>query len=164
MKVIPLCRDAVGVFYSPNWLVWIIFVGFLKRTNQSRNEVNFTKGSSTAKQYLDLFPGNWSGWILSYPKTLSAWSSLMITALRIFYLPESQCFHSIDCFFLTQIFCSKPIFRSFIHNFLTKTFFSVHITHSSVHFTWFALLSHPEFDDKPLFKPGACGLIYNHFE
>ena len=44
-------------------------------------------------------------------------------------------------------------FSPFLNIFLDKTCFSIHISHSSVNFTLFVLLSHPKFDDRPLFKP-----------
>ena len=42
--------------------------------------------------------------------------------------------------------------------------FSIHITHSSVNFMWFSLLSYTKFNDRPRFKPGALCLIFHHFE
>ena len=60
--------------------------------------------------------------------------------------------------------CGKPMFSPVVKIFLTKTCFSVYITHNFINFTWFALLSHQKFDERFLFKPGACYLIYHHFE
>ena len=47
-----------------------------------------------------------------------------------------------------------PFLNNLAHmkTFLTKTYFSVHITHSSVNFTWFALISPQKFADRHLFK------------
>ena len=72
--------------------------------------------------------------------------------------------HSVQTFFLT----GEPLFplyglsfrRSLLvanpcKYFLTKTCFSVDITHSSVNFRWFALISHQKFDDRLLFNPGV---------
>ena len=49
----------------------------------------------------------------------------------------------------------KPMFNPFVNIFLTKTGFSVNITHCSVNFIWFALFNHQKFHDRPQFKPGA---------
>ena len=46
----------------------------------------------------------------------------------------------------------KSMFSPLVNIFLTKTCISVHTTHSSVNFTWFALLSHQECFDRQLFK------------
>ena len=46
-------------------------------------------------------------------------------------------------------------FSLFVNIILTKTRFSVYITHSSVNFTWFVLLCLQKFDNRPLFKPTA---------
>ena len=48
----------------------------------------------------------------------------------------------------------KPMFSPFVKIFLTKICFFVKITHCSENFIW-VTLSHQEFDDRPLFKPGA---------
>ena len=42
------------------------------------------------------------------------------------------------------------MFGSFVNIFC----FSIHITHCSVNFTWFALLSYQRLDDRSLFQPG----------
>ena len=47
---------------------------------------------------------------------------------------------------------------------LTETSFSLNITHSSINFTWFVLVSHQKFNDRPLFVLGALCLICQHFE
>ena len=44
---------------------------------------------------------------------------------------------------------------------LTKLYFSVYITHFSVNFTWFALLSHQILNNRPLFKPLWFAAISN---
>ena len=66
----------------------------------------------------------------------------------------------------TQARIGKPIFCFFVNIFFWQkmSFFFVRITHSSVNFTWFALLSHEKIDDKPLFKCEALCLILCHFE
>ena len=56
--------------------------------------------------------------------------------------------------FLTQACSGKSMFSPLVNIFLNKTCFFIHITHSSVNFTWFILLSHQKFDDRTLFKPG----------
>ena len=55
---------------------------------------------------------------------------------------------------LSQVCNSKPLFSLFVNIFMTKTCFSVHITNSSINFTWFAFLSQQKINDRPLFKPG----------
>ena len=53
-----------------------------------------------------------------------------------FSLPESQCDSTV---FLAHVHRGK---FTFCKHFLTKTcFFSIHITHSSVNFTWFTFLN-----------------------
>ena len=88
-------------------------------------------------------------------RRLSAWSSLLTAAPRNFSLPESKCVSTPQTVLLTQAQRGKPLFNSFINIFLAKIRFSVHITHSSVKFTWFAPISHQNFYDRPLFKSGA---------
>ena len=46
-----------------------------------------------------------------------------------------------------------------------KTFLTVHITHSTLDFIWFALLNHQRFNDWPLFTFGELYLMeFHHFE
>ena len=94
----------------------------------------------------------WWG-VLSYPpKTFS-----MIFFTRMFVsIPWNL--------FFTQAHHCKSMFSRFVRIFWTKTCFSIYIPHSFVYFIWFAFLSHQEVDDRPLFNPGALGLIYCHFE
>ena len=51
-------------------------------------------------------------------------------------------------------FIDENPYLAFCTDFSAKTCFSIHIKQSSVNFTWFALLSHQKFDDRPLFMPG----------
>ena len=51
--------------------------------------------------------------------------------------------------FLTLAHSSKPICKD---SFLTKTCFFIHITHFSINFTWFTLLSSQTIDDRTLIK------------
>ena len=61
--------------------------------------------------------------------------------------------------FLTQASGGKLIFNPLIRKFLTKTCFFIHISYSSVNFTWVALLNHQKFPDRPLFKPGTLWFV-----
>ena len=102
------------------------------------------------------FQGNQSWWILSCPRRLSVWPSLLTTTPRPFSLRESLFVSSLLTVFLTLAHSGKPIFSPFVNIFFfTKIYLSIYITHSSVNFTWFALLSSQKFNDRPLFKPGA---------
>ena len=66
---------------------------------------------------------------------------------------------------LTQVH-DKPMFNPLVNSFLIKTCFSMHITHSPINFTWFALLSYQKFDKRPLFKSEALwfAAILNRLE
>ena len=66
--------------------------------------------------------------------------------------------------FSTWAHSDKSMFNPFVKVFFDKICFFVHITHSSVNFTWFVFLSHQRIDRRPLFKPRALCLISNHFE
>ena len=70
-----------------------------------------------------------------------------------FSWPENQCVSTPLTVFSFQVCCGKTIFSPFVifFFFFTKTCFSIHITLSSVNFTWFALLSRQNFDDRLLF-------------
>ena len=50
--------------------------------------------------------------------------------------------------FRLKLVIATPLF------FFAKIYFSVHVTHFSVNFTWFALLSQQKFNDRLLFKLG----------
>ena len=103
-------------------------------------------------------------WVLLCPWRLSAWPSLLTAAPGTLSLPESQCVSTSQTAILTQVHSGKPMFRPFVKIFLTKTYCSVHITHSSVSLTWFVLLHHPkEFDDWILFKPRTVCLFWHPF-
>ena len=56
--------------------------------------------------------------------------------------------------FWLRLTCGKPIFSSFVNIYKSKICLSVHITNSSVNFTWFVLLSHQNLDERSVFKPG----------
>ena len=64
---------------------------------------------------------------------------------------------------LTWACSGKSMFSQFVKNYLTETYFSVHITHSFVNFTWFALLNHQK-DDLcwSLEYCFICGHLYKH--
>ena len=68
---------------------------------------------------------------------------------------KSVWFYSVYCLFDILPIC-KDI--------LTKTYFIIHITHSSIYFILFELVSHQKFDDKSLFKRWALCLIHCHFK
>ena len=64
-----------------------------------------------------------------------AWPTLLTAAPGTFSLPESQCV-SISWIVISIVACrSKPMLNTY------KICFSVHVTHSSVNFTWFAEVS-----------------------
>ena len=91
----------------------------------------------------------------------SAWPSLLTALLRKFSLPVNVfLLHGLS--FWHRFWVANPFF-SHVVKFLTKMFFSVLIKYSSVNFTWFALLSHQGYDDRPLFKPEALCLTCYHF-
>ena len=69
------------------------------------------------------------------------------------FLYLKVCFYSIHCLFNSDFYWQTHVLLICKH-FLIKTTFSVHIQ-SSINFTWFTLVSHPKFDDRYLFKPGA---------
>ena len=98
--------------------------------------------------------------VLSSPRRLSSWFSLLMNVPRTFSLLLNQCVSTS----WTQANCGKLMFRPFINMLLTKTCFSVQITHSSIKCIWFALLSQQKFDGRPHFKPGAPGSFFYHFE
>ena len=75
---------------------------------------------------------------------------------------QNQCVSTPWSVFSTQACRGKPI-KLICNILLTKTYFSMHITHSSVNFTWFVLLTHQIFDDRILFKPGASFLTKTCF-
>ena len=75
--------------------------------------------------------------------------------------------HYTRNFFVRESVCSgKHMFSPFvkIFFFFTKTIFSLHITHTSVDFTWFVILNHQKLNDRPLFKPYELSLVFHHFE
>ena len=78
-------------------------------------------------------------------------------AWNFFVLLESQCVSTSWMVFSTQASICQPMFSQFVNIFLTKGSFSIHISHSCVNFTWFALICQ-KFDDRPLFKPGTLCL------
>ena len=57
-----------------------------------------------------------------------------------FSLLVSQCVFTPWTVFSTQAGSVRPMFNRLVNIFLTKTWFFIHITHSSVNFSWFALL------------------------
>ena len=81
-------------------------------------------------------------------------------AWNVFFTRESV-FPLYRLFFLTHGHCGQPMSCK---DFLTKMYFSINITNSSVNFTWFALFSHQKFHSRVLFKLGALCLICHHFE
>ena len=83
---------------------------------------------------------------------------------------ESQCVSTSWTVFLTRARTGKFLFDLFVNIwqklklFLTERCFFMYITNSSVNFAWFALFSHQEFDDRPLFEPEILCLIFHQFE
>ena len=138
--------------------------------------MNFTWRISNRKQCLQLyfFQGYQHWYILSCPTRLSALPSLLTAAFESFSLMESVCSHSMDCLAI----CWESFWLKYFSLHLTLSSVSqkesnkwilhfwcaVCITHSSVNFTWYALLSHQKFDAIALFKPEALCLICCHFE
>ena len=55
------------------------------------------------------------------------------------------------------------MFSPFVNIFWIESYFSMHITHSSLNFTWFAFLNQQKFDDRPLFKSWDVCLISSNF-
>ena len=77
--------------------------------------------------------------------------------------------HRVSVFLFRGLFFQprlKDEYSSEAHvkNLLNKIYFSVHITHSSQYFTWFVLLNHQRFDNRPLFTPEAFCLIIRKIE
>ena len=113
---------------------------------------------------LHLFQGDRQWRILSFPRTLSAWPSLLTAVPRTFSLLDSQGISTSWIIFLIQACSGKSMFRPFVNMFLIERWFSVHNTNSSVNFVLIALLSYPKFEDRPLFKSEVPSLICWHFE
>ena len=86
-------------------------------------------------------------------KTVSMTIFTDCSAWYFFFTEESVYFDSKDCF--QQADSGKLMVKSFLNIFMTKTCFSIHITHSFVNFTWSALLSYKKFHDRLLFKLGV---------
>ena len=80
-------------------------------------------------------------WDLSYPRTLSAWPSLLITIPKLF-LYWRVCFYSFGMSFQLRHWEENSCLNNLFTFFLDKTSFSILITHYSVNFTWFSLLNH----------------------
>ena len=97
---------------------------------------------------------------------LMSLKTVNMTFFFFFFTEESMFTHLGMSFRLRLIFeiISNTAFEPFVDIFLTKTRFPVHISHSSVTFTCFALVNNHEFDDRPLFKPEKSELIFNHFK
>ena len=68
------------------------------------------------------------------------------------FMTESEC---ASCPWTVNFIVAKSGLAYLLTFFFTKACLSVQDTHSSVNLTWFVLLSHQKFDDRPLFKLGA---------
>ena len=71
-----------------------------------------------------------------------------LLCLEFFLYQKVDVFPLHGLFFQLRLIVSNPCLTIF----WTLTCFSIHITHSSVNFTWFALLNHQKFDDRLMFK------------
>ena len=119
--------------------------------------MNFTKGVGN-KKCLKLYLFS------KKSKVVDTFSSLKTVSMNLFtdhctqnFFFTKQCVFSIWTVFSIWVHCGKPMFSPFVNNFLSKTCFSVQITHSE-NFTWFAFLRHLKFDDRPQGKPWALWL------
>ena len=88
----------------------------------------------------------------SSPRILLTWPSLLTDMPRIF-LYQRFVFSNLSTVLSTRN--SQPMSSALENRFLTKIYFFVIIIHFSVNFTSFVLLSHKNFDDRPLFKSGV---------
>ena len=83
---------------------------------------------------------------------------------NIFFTVESMSpFHGLS-FWLRLVVANRYVdhFKRFF--FPTKMCFSIHITYSSVNFTWFTLFSQQKFDDRLLFKSVWFAIILNNLK
>ena len=87
---------------------------------------------------------------------------LYLAATSTFSLPDSQCAFTPWTFCLTPAHSGKQMFSPFANIIQTKSCFFVYISHFSVNFIWFALLTHQKFDDNSL--QAWRTLICHHFE
>ena len=71
-------------------------------------------------------------------KVISAFMCQKTISMTVFL--ESQCFSTPWTVFSALACIGKPIFSPLVKIFLTKIYFSVHITYSFVNFTFFLLL------------------------
>ena len=110
------------------------------------NKTNFAKRVSNWKHCIQLhfFQGNQLWCVPLCPRRLLTWLFLLTAAAGTFSLPASQYIFTAWTVFLTQLHHNKPRFSLFINFFLTKKWFSIHITQSSVNFAWFALCPQPK--------------------
>ena len=98
------------------------------------------------------------------PQETVCMTSFTDCGARNFSLSESLCVSIPWTVFMSLAGHGKSMFSSFVKTFLTKTCLFVHITHSSVNFTWFALHSQQKFDDRPPYNSGGFCLVFSHFE
>ena len=87
--------------------------------------------------------------IFSYPKWLSA-SSSYLPLRRVHFLLYSQYISTLLTVCSIKARWCKPTFSPFVNFFFIKTCFSVHFKQCSVNFTWFEVLCHQKFDDRPI--------------
>ena len=81
-----------------------------------------------------------------------------------FFFAKGQCISILWTVFSTQAHRGKPKFSQIVHIFFfTKTCFSIHITHSSLNFPWFAYLSQQNLTADFCSSLENC-LICCHFE
>ena len=98
--VLPLCRSAVGVFYSPSGpsLFSVIFralaVGGASYSSAEKQSVYSTDTDNWVIQ------GNQLGWVISCPWRLSPWPSLVICCAQ-YFTRESGYFYTLGCLFDT---------------------------------------------------------------
>ena len=115
--------------------------------------ISIVKSSLMLCLQLQLFKGNHNGSFHVSEECLYD-LFLLISVPGIFSLPK------LSMFLLHRLIVAKLYLTHFKKFFLTKTCFSIHITHSYVNLTWFALFCYQKFDDRTLFN----SLIFNHLE
>ena len=86
---------------------------------------------------------------------------ISLVLVKVNFHPKNDFFQNLIHTEILTIFFFHSL--SFYLFYFTKTCLSVHITHSSVNFTWFALYNHQKLDDRPLFESGASFLTWTCF-
>ena len=90
--------------------------------------------------YNHLFQGNQYCCVFSHPRKQSASLSLTTASSRTFSLSKSQCASTPLSFWLRLVVATYDV-KQICKHFLIKTLSSIHITHSSVDFSWFSSVS-----------------------